>query len=583
MRRREAGVKRFGAQLAGVLLPPLRRHHRHRAESTDVPIVECPAVGELQRQRGVAPLAIGEPSVVDQQSPGEARLDHQQLAAGQRTDDQLGAAPAAHDGGPFESRLEQLGRALAQHVGPVHADVDDPRAGQCAVQIPRDGLSLGESGTALELAPADIVAEVAPRELDRGRRARALGLRRGERRRHGSHREDAPGRRGQRAIRPARCAGMEDERCAPIGGQRDDIAASRGVGISRRCHHGGDGRRVAEAEWCASRQPIASRHRVQRLEQVALHQRQQRLRFRIAEARIELHHPRPLPREHQPSEQESRERAAGIAQGRERGLEDLASSAGHELGAAERDRCIRAHASRVGSDVASQETLVVLRRNERQRTGAIGDREEGELLTLHELLDQDLGARLAERVLLQHRIDGPIRLGERRADDHPLSGSQARGLDDYRSAELTRRALGVGGRRVCHRAGRRHARPQHELLGERLGGLDLGGLRVGTENDELRGAKRIYDPGGEGRLGTHDREVDPFLARQLHQRHDIGRGDRYAASERGDPRISRGRQQLEIGVVAVQLPGEGVLTAAAADEQYPHQLPVTCLACGRRC
>ena len=52
---------------------------------------------------------------------------------------------------------------------------------------------------------------------------------------------------------------------------------------------------------------------------------------------------------------------------------------------------------------------------------AIGEGEERELLSLHELFDQDLGSCRTECLLYKHHLDRGIRLLEGLRDHHPPS------------------------------------------------------------------------------------------------------------------------------------------------------------------
>ena len=75
---------------------------------------------------------------------------------------------------------------------------------------------------------------------------------------------------------------------------------------------------------------------------------------------------------------------------------------------------------------------------------AVGDGEDGELLALHELLDQDLGAGGAEAVALEHVVDRAVGVVERLADDDALAGGEPGGLDDDGRAEAAGGRLGGG-------------------------------------------------------------------------------------------------------------------------------------------
>ena len=82
-----------------------------------------------------------------------------------------------------------------------------------------------------------------------------------------------------------------------------------------------------------------------------------------------------------------------------------------------------------------ESALVVLGCGQRQRVLAIAEHEERGLLALHELLDHDLGARLAEGAA-EHHVDSGQRLIDRHRDDDALAGGEPVGLHHDRRALL---------------------------------------------------------------------------------------------------------------------------------------------------
>src|SRR5207244_9977096 len=112
---------------------------------------------------------------------------------------------------------------------------------------------------------------------------------------------------------------------------------------------------------------------------------------------------------------------------------------------------------RVRALVAVADPLVVLGRRQRDRGGAVAEREDRHLLALEQLLDEK---RLPERLRGAQRS---VELGLRTADPDALAGRQAVRLYDARRP---------GDR---ERARRRHARVLEDVLGEALRALDPGG------------------------------------------------------------------------------------------------------------
>jgi hypothetical protein len=129
---------------------------------------------------------------------------------------------------------------------------------------------------------------------------------------------------------------------------------------------------------------------------------------------------------------------------------------------------------------------------------------------------------------------------------------------------------GVLGDGVPLRVRRGHARPAHQVLRVHLGGLDSRGGGGGTEGRNLGEAERIDETGGQRTLRSHDHEVDTLLARQRHDRFAVCRAHGHATANLCDSGVARRGNDLRRGVVAADLPGEGVLATAPADEQDLH-------------
>src|SRR2546430_10103981 len=106
---------------------------------------------------------------------------------------------------------------------------------------------------------------------------------------------------------------------------------------------------------------------------------------------------------------------------------------------------VGAHAARVRTLVAVEDGLVVLRGGERQRVGAVGEREERDLLPRQELLDDHRRACRAERRALHALADGLVGVREGPADDRALASGEAVRLDHEGRAELAAVAAGAGG------------------------------------------------------------------------------------------------------------------------------------------
>ena len=175
-------------------------------------------------------------------------------------------------------------------------------------------------------------------------------------------------------------------------------------------------------------------------------------------------------------------------------------------------RRVAAHAAGVGTLVAVEDALVVLRGRERHGALAVAERQQRELLALEELLQHHLG--LAEALLAEEHVDRLARLALVLGDDHSLARRehvrlQHRGI---------RRAREVGGGLVAvaehHVRGGGHAAVAHQLLRVGLRALDPRGGPGRSERADARRAQRVHEAGHERRLGPHHHEVDPARPRR---------------------------------------------------------------------
>ena len=84
------------------------------------------------------------------------------------------------------------------------------------------------------------------------------------------------------------------------------------------------------------------------------------------------------------------------------------------------------------------------------------------------------------------------------------------------------------------------------------------------------GAECVSEPRGEWRLRAHDNEVDVLADSEVYELRDVAGGYGYTTCELRDARIARRSEELDRWVISLQLPGEGVLSAAPADDQCFH-------------
>ena len=192
-------------------------------------------------------------------------------------------------------------------------------------------------------------------------------------------------------------------------------------------------------------------------------------------------------------------------------------------GVDERRRGDDPHAARVRAAIPVVGRLVVHRRHQGLHLGAVRDDDEGDLLSLEVLLDEHPPARLAELPVHHDRFDDLLGLVRAGADNDSLAGGQPLGLDDQRKEELA-------GLQDAHRLGRRlgHLEPRrgdpvpvHELLGEDLAPLELGGLLVGAEDAESAALEFVDDAEGQRQLRPDDGQVYAVFGGEAGQPLDI--------------------------------------------------------------
>ena len=234
------------------------------------------------------------------------------------------------------------------------------------------------------------------------------------------------------------------------------------------------------------------------------------------------------------------------------------------------DWSVGAHAARVRPTIALEQALVILRRYERNEPLAICDREQRRFFAVHELLDEQLAAGNAKRAVDEHRVNRAVRFIECFTNDDAFPGGETGRLDHDRRPELARGTAGVVDICAGERARRRHIRVEHELLRERLGGLDLRCLTSRTEDEQPFGAKAIDDSVREWRFGTDDCQRDALAPGERHEGVKIRGGRAEACRHFGDTRIAGGGEEGECGIVFPESPREGVLAAATPDNQNLH-------------
>ncbi len=345
----------------------------------------------------------------------------------------------------------------------------------------------------------------------------------------------------------------------------DDAPAAHRLGIAL----------VAERH--RDRVPRGARHRAgielparrpgEQTGQRALEQRRDHLSLGVAEAHVELDHPRLARRQHDAAvEQAAERRPAPLHLGQHRRHHALGERA-LARGIDGRARGVGPHAAGVGPVVAVVGALVVARRRQQHEAAPVAHRHDRGLLALEELLDHHAPAAGPEaprfEALGQERF-GRLALA---GHPHPLAGGQAIGLDDVGRREARQRRAGLLELGEGLGARGRHPGGAHDLLGEPLAGFEPGRGPAGPEHRHPARGQGVGDPGRKRRLGADHDQPDPLGDAVLGEGPGVELVDREAPQGRGEAVVSRRHEDLGGLGIAGETPGERMLAAPGAEDQ----------------
>mmetsp|Transcript_5856 Transcript_5856/g.23004 ORF Transcript_5856/g.23004 Transcript_5856/m.23004 type:complete len:376 (+) Transcript_5856:1309-2436(+) len=370
---------------------------------------------------------------------------------------------------------------------------------------------------------------------------------------------------------------MEDHGLVLVGGQAADriaLAGRQRVTLGRE--HDAQRDAAVPLRLDLVQRAVGRVH--QQLEEVALEPHHDGLGLGVAHAGVELDGARlAVLIDHQPGVQEAGEGMPVAGHAGDGRLDDLVHDLGMHIGRDDGRRRIGAHAAGVGAFVAVQQALVVLAGGQRDDVLTVAHDDEAGLLAGEEVLDDDARAAgvvgHAELVVFEDPRDRLVGLIQGHRDDDALASRQAVGLDDDgRTAAVD---VGMGRCRVGEGlVGRgRDAVALHEVLGEGLGAFELGGGLGRAEDAQAACAELVDHARRQRRFRADHGQRDLVLGGKIGQRLDVRRRDGHVAQ----PLIPRGAavawrdEDLADPLALCQLPGQGMFTAAVADDEDSHQ------------
>jgi hypothetical protein len=158
-------------------------------------------------------------------------------------------------------------------------------------------------------------------------------------------------------------------------------------------------------------------------------------------------------------------------------------------------------------------------------------------------------------------------------DHDALAGRERVVLDDVGRAECIERVGDLLGGLAHVREGCRHLRCGHDLLGERLGPLELGGLTARAEARDAGSPHGVGHAGHQRSLGPDDDEVGTEGRRQRRDGSTVERVDVVPGGDRLHAGVAGGDVYFgDVGVTG-QRERQRVLAAAGADDESPHGQP----------
>ena len=304
-------------------------------------------------------------------------------------------------------------------------------------------------------------------------------------------------------------------------------------------------------------------HGVEDVEDVALEQRQHDFGLGVSETGVELYDLDAVGRLHQSSVEHTRKRAAFLHHGFGGAAHYVPVCELLVLTADERKPGVGSHTACIGALVAVEGALVVLGERHRPDSGPVDEAHERKLRAFEIILDHDLA--LAEGVIHEHALQGPLGLDEIRSYDDSLSGGESVVFEHGREGP---RAHIVEGLLVTGKAavgGCRDVVFLHQLLGKLLAALYSGRGERMSEYLESGRSELIDDSDRQRRFWADHGQVDFMRECELPERGHVGVRYRNAFRLRGYSGVSRSAPYLLHLLRTAQRVHYRMAASAAAD------------------
>ena len=240
-----------------------------------------------------------------------------------------------------------------------------------------------------------------------------------------------------------------------------------------------------------------------------------------------------------------------------------------QFGRGDRGGGIGAHAAGIGAGIAFADAFVILRRAAIEHGLAIAQREDGDFLAGHELLDHQGLGRFAE-LARQEGVDLGFRLGAILQDHHTLAGGQTVGLEHIGRLDAVEEGLRFGRIGESAIAGGGHFVAGVEILGIGLGRFQPCRQARRAESGDTGLAQPVGQAVAQRVFRADNDQVRLDLPGQFDKAVNIGHRAVMTGRQLADGIAARygvqGRQERALR----DLPGQRVFAAARTDKENLH-------------